>query len=70
MPLSEAERLAWADACNKMEWSCAGKSGFESKALADKIARKTLRSKTKKMPGTMNVYRCQYCNKWHIGGTS
>ncbi len=65
---TESEREAWALACNRMEWACAGKDGFDTRAKADQIIAKMLRTKRRFAPGKIASYRCPYCNKWHIGG--
>jgi hypothetical protein len=44
--------------------ACATKCGFDSKALAEKVAH---RSRTHRHY-RVAVYHCRTCGKWHIGG--
>jgi hypothetical protein len=66
--VNEAERKAWADACNQFDWACMGKDKFTSPSMAQKVLDKMRRAK--KRSGTMNIYRCKFCHTWHIGSSN
>ena len=42
---------------------CYGKEQFSSVALANKVA------KNRKSCKARQVYKCEYCNQWHLGST-
>jgi hypothetical protein len=42
---------------------CVGKQVFDTKALAEKVARRSRASRT----AALSPYKCQHCNQWHIG---
>lgn len=41
---------------------CLNKEAFDSVALAHKVV------KARKIPSARQVYKCEFCNKWHLGG--
>lgn len=43
------------------QYVCEAKQGFDTKPLALNVAK---RSKT---PKDLQVYRCTFCGKWHLG---
>jgi len=43
---------------------CLDKQGFESVALANKVL------KTRKIATVRQVYKCEFCGKWHLGTAS
>lgn len=43
--------------------ACVGKTGFESFALAQQVARRQHQRKGK----AVTIFRCQYCGKVHTG---
>lgn len=43
---------------------CSGKRCYESKAVADRLAKLTRRNLEKFRGG---AYRCTHCHAWHIG---
>jgi len=44
---------------------CTGKQSFESRALAEKIAKRRRRSRDDMRQCL--VYKCEFCRKFHIG---
>ena len=42
---------------------CVSKQGFESVALANKVV------KARKIATARQVYKCEFCDKWHLGTT-
>jgi hypothetical protein len=45
------------------EATCNGKQGYDSPALAQKIA------KRRKRVGVWMTYKCKECGKWHLGSS-
>ena len=43
---------------------CADKEKFDSVALANKVL------KTRKIASARQVYKCEFCGKWHLGGAT
>ena len=43
---------------------CVSKQGFESVALANKVV------KARKIATARQVYNCEFCDKWHLGGAT
>lgn len=48
---------------NPVEAQCEGKPCFDSPKLAWAVMEDRQRSR-----GKRDVYRCEYCGRWHIGG--
>lgn len=42
---------------------CVNKQSFDSIALANKVL------KSRRIPSARQVYKCEFCDKWHLGGT-
>ncbi len=50
------------------ESQCAGKRTFRRKAQAKHAARQTMSGGThSEKPGRVVVYRCPWCDLWHVG---
>lgn len=46
---------------------CQGKVPFDSREMAEIVRSRKSKSK-KTRSGALDVYRCQFCRKWHLGG--
>lgn len=52
----------------RIEAQCSGKEAFANGAMAHRTAVRMLAKKNrKKNKGSVDVYRCPHCGKYHIG---
>ena len=49
--------------------ACEGKQAFDSHSLAERIAKRIKRRANGGSYSQVSVYRCGFCNKFHVGNT-